>query len=325
MAFLKNVSNLFPLSFLIKGREINTFLPFYHGVYDDVQDPMIKHLYPMKSLKDFTRDLDVLLENFAPISLLDLMNGKTVGDKPCFHLTFDDGLSSCYNLIMPILLEKKIPATFFLNSDFIDNKGLFYRYKVSLIIEHIEGNNQNLVSKSKEILKAKNLSDIKSKLLSFGYNDVAKIDDLALKLGLDFSVFLEKEKPYLSSDQIKEMIANGFTFGSHSCDHPYYNKINLEEQIRQTIESTNFVKRKFNLNYSTFAFPFTDDGVEANFFEKIESEKLLNVSFGTAGLKKTPYNFHNQRTPMEDLNISGLSRIKMEYFKKMIKIIIGRN
>ena len=52
-------------------------------------------------------------------------------------LSFDDGLVECHQVIAPLLMTKGVPATFFLNNHFIDNRDLFFRYKASLIIDQV--------------------------------------------------------------------------------------------------------------------------------------------------------------------------------------------
>jgi hypothetical protein len=38
-------------------------------------------------------------------------------------------------MAMPILRRKGVPATVFVNSDFVDNQDLFFRFKAALIID----------------------------------------------------------------------------------------------------------------------------------------------------------------------------------------------
>ncbi|MEZ4894282.1 MAG: hypothetical protein R2778_14860 [Saprospiraceae bacterium] len=79
----------------------------------------------------------------------------------------------------------------FWNSAFIDNKALFFRYKASLLIEK-HGSNIDETTRQE--------------ILAVRYADKEQLDAMALELGLDFGAFLETEKPYLSSDQIEELI-----------------------------------------------------------------------------------------------------------------------
>ena len=115
-------------------------LPFYHTVAEQPL-PHIKHLYRMKTVAEFNKDLDFLLKYFEPIDVETLYHfhtNKIVPEKPVFHLSLDDGLKEIYETVAPILLKKGVPATFFVNSKFADNKALFYRYHTSLAIENLK-------------------------------------------------------------------------------------------------------------------------------------------------------------------------------------------
>ncbi|HRN41610.1 MAG TPA: polysaccharide deacetylase family protein [Vicingus sp.] len=252
---------------------------------------------------DFEKDLDYLTKNFKPISLAELIALKKNGFKTSenyFHITFDDGLSELYNVVAPILLKRKIPATFFINTDFIDNNDLFYRFKASILAEKVAAHG----------------------MLDIDYNQKQDLDELAEIVKIDFKQYLETEKPYLTSSQIKELILQGFTIGAHSKNHPLYNMLSEEDQLKQTLESLDFLKNEFQLEYSVFSFPFTDDGVGKEFFKKIESK--VDITFGSAGIKKDSISFNLQRIPMET-NLSAEKIIKTQYFYCLLKKIFKKN
>ena len=209
-------------------------------------------------------------------------------------------MSEFYHIVAPILKEKGIPATVFLNTDFIDSKSMFYRFKASILFDQL---------KDKSIL-------------SKGFDDSKELDEMALKNGINFNNYLEEEKPYLTTSQIKELIADGFTIGAHSKNHPHYNLLKLEEQLIQTKESISTVVNQFNLKYKVFSFPFTDDGVSKQFFESIKSE--VDLTFGCAGLKKNTYDYHLQRIAMESTS-NAKTILKTEYAYYMMKSIVGKN
>ena len=120
-----------------------------------------------------------------------------------------------------------------------------------------------------------------------------------MKLILPDLKYLEKEKPYLTTEQINHLLNNDFYFGAHSTSHPRYSLLSLEEQLEETVKSVKYVASKFNLKYKLFSFPFSDDGVSPVFFEKILKEKSADSTFGSAGLKNQNNEFHFQRIPME--------------------------
>ena len=277
-------------------------LPFYH-VVSDTEKAHFKHLYPIKSVTEFKEDLDALLKHFKPISLIELIKLVQSGKKPkdkVFHLTFDDGLQELYTVVAPILKEKNIPATFFINTDFLDNKAMFYRFKASLLSDKFAANG----------------------MLDLPYGQEKDIDVLAETLGYDFDDYLKNEQPYLSSDQVQELIKQGFTIGGHSLNHPLYSKLSVDEQIHQTIKSVNKLVDTFKLDYKVFSFPFTDNGVEGAFYKKINNQ--LDLTFGTAGIKHDVANINLQRIGMEE-NKKGIEIIKTQHLYYFFKKFLGKN
>jgi peptidoglycan/xylan/chitin deacetylase (PgdA/CDA1 family) len=131
--------------------------------------------------------------------------------------------------------------------------------------------------------------------------------------------FLNQTQPYLTSEQIKNLNVQGFTIGAHSIDHPYYYKIPLAEQLRQTRESLNFVSSIINQKLRLFAFPFTDYHVYPDFFEQIKPD--VDLCFGTAGLKNDKIPFNLQRFGVENDKFSTLkSVLKKAYLKRIVKM-----
>jgi hypothetical protein len=192
-------------------------LPFYHTV-SDINLPHISQLYNVKTIADFESDLDYLLSIAQPISLSELISVEQNAHrykKPVFHLSFDDGLAEFYEVIAPILVQKGIPATCFLNSDFIDNQSLFYRFKASLIINKLRQEKTGSVCwKNYHIWANKHAfksSDYKVSLKSVSYNQTTLLDELAALLEIDFESYLKENKPYLSTNQIENLIHKGFT------------------------------------------------------------------------------------------------------------------
>src|SRR5208337_1718914 len=118
------------------------------------------------------------------------------------------------------------------------------------------------------------LKDFNLYILSVNYCHREIIDQIAQLSNCDFSDYLSKNKPYLSSEQISKMIKDGFTFGGHSVEHPFYWLLSLSEQLYQTCESVRFLKEKFQLKYGAFAFPHGDSKVTREFFTELYSTKL---------------------------------------------------
>ncbi len=282
------------------------FLPFYHVVSNE-NLPHVKN-YPYRDVETFERELDFILKYYQPITLQELKN--RVGHKKVFHLSFDDGLKECAEIIAPILKRKGIPATFFVNTGFVGNKALFHKYKASLILDEL---GKRTCDFKEEFDQKDNFQEIKS--LKNTIHDNEGIYKLAEILQVDFDKFLEVNKPYLTLSQLQQLKEDGFTIGAHSIDHPEFWLIKEEEQFRQVAESVNWVKENLGQDILAFAFPFTDNGVPGGVFKKIEENQLCDITFGTAGLKYDQYPWHFQRFACEGGDsLEKVLKKEMAYF-----------
>jgi peptidoglycan/xylan/chitin deacetylase (PgdA/CDA1 family) len=309
---------------LLKATGLKLIHPFYHTISNK---PLlhIQHLYPVKNSEAFKADLDFLLQHFAPLGVKDFMElsrADSAPPKPSFLLSFDDGLSEFYDVIAPILLQKGVPAICFLNSAFIDNRDLFYRYKASLLVDAIM-RSPALVEQI--IPLTGSIGDMKKHILSISYSERAQLDQIAEAIGSSFANYLSEQKPYLTSEQIVELKNKGFYFGAHSVDHPEYQYLNLEEQIRQTKESVEYVCNTFSLDYKLFSFPFTDYKVSKTFFDRLNAKNIIDFTFGSAGLKEESIQTHYQRIPFEVDNMPGKQILHAELLYYAIKKMLGKH
>ncbi len=299
-------------------------LPFYHTV-SDKEMPHIKHLYPVKGVKAFINDLDFLLKHFAPIDYTEfkeLFHNNKKPRKPAFLLSFDDGLKEFDDVIAPILLKKGIPAICFLNSGFIDNKDLFYRYKSSLLVDKVK-KEPGLINKISTLFE--DHSNIIQNILSVQYQNKAVLDEIAKLIQYNFNDYLSNQSPYLNSEQIISLISKGFHFGAHSINHPEYQYIELQEQVRQTKESIQYISNKFSIENKIFSFPFTDYNISKQFFSHIRENDIVDITFGCAGQKKDIISNNFQRIPFEMNNLSCKQIINGELLYYLLKMPFGKN
>jgi peptidoglycan/xylan/chitin deacetylase (PgdA/CDA1 family) len=324
---------LLSLKRLMKLSGHKTILPFYHTV-SDTELVHIKHLYPVRKVTKFEKDLDILLKYYKPIGLEELSEfdydlRNLPGNN--FLLTFDDGLKEFKDVIAPILQKKGIPAICFLNSSFINNKELFYRHKVSVLIEHLNKLKQQ-GDISLEVLEWLSHQQLPStegflSLKQIKYAERSKLDELASLSGVSFANYLDSVQPYLTWEEIKSLKEVGFYFGAHSLDHPPFQELTEAEQHRQLKESLDMIVTGLNLDYRLFSFPFSDKGVSKVFLEKFfcGSSPIADLTFGTAGLKQSELHQHLQRIPMEKSTQSATAILKDEYFRCIVRTILNRN
>ncbi|WP_162231143.1 polysaccharide deacetylase family protein [Sunxiuqinia dokdonensis] len=293
----------FSLAQLSAGDDVPVLLPFYHLVSD--HDHPFQYNYRVLSTKRFREDLDFLLAYFEPITLEELHSGMNL--KNCFHLSFDDGLRQCFDVIAPILKEKGVPATFFVNPAFVDNHDLFHRYKAAVL-------NQFFAKKGV-------MSDLQNT-----YADLMSLDQMAEDVGLDWQEYLQKENPYMTLEQLSQLERDGFTIGAHSWDHPEFWLLDEASQLDEIRESMEWLGANFSPKIKAFAFPFTDFGVSPFVFDAIRRERLCDLTFGTAGIKFEKETRHHQRLPMERAGYkTARDLLKAEYLSYQLKRLVDQH
>ncbi len=307
----------------------NFILPFYHAVTNNA--PIhLKHLYNVRDINQFENDLDTLLKTFNPISIDDLeyhvINKKRL-PRNSFLLTFDDGLREFKENAYPIIKKKGIPVTIFVNSDFINNKNLFYRFKAGIIIEQLLKSDKATIKRIDSLTRKydKRKNNLIYFIKSINYSHKFILDDIGQIMGIDFNEYLIKQKPYLTIKELIELQNDGVNIGTHSIDHPLFSELTPKEQIHQLTFSIKELEKALNHKIRSFSFPFTDFGIDDTFFKHIYSNKIISLSFGTAGIKNEKMLQHLQRIPVENYTYSLRNILIIQYLYYILKIPFFKN
>lgn len=320
---IARVARSMDLKRLIKLSGQNLIFPFYHAVSEEAI-PHVSHLYRVPTPKEFERDLDLLLKHFEPMDMETYLalDRKEKGRRGMV-LTFDDGLKECHQIIAPLLRKKGIPAVFFLNNRFIDNHGLFYRYKASLIIHQVR-DDCRVMERVSAFLKIPQ-TYVEKSIRMIGPQQSSLLDILARESGIEYSAYLRDQPVYMTSREIEDLLKWGFDIGGHSLDHQNFSSMKEEEILEQVKMSIDDLIKRFSVNTRYFSFPFTSDGVPRGLIRKLLDEEVASALMGTAGLKKTGRQNYIQRIPMEGFRASALETMQTEYLYYLLKAPFGKN
>lgn len=167
-------------------------------------------------------------------------------------------------------------------------------------------------------------AEIRTALLRLKFNEQQAVEEIAGIMGVDFASYLSTVKPYITSDQVTKMITMGFAFGGHSVDHPLYSALPIDEQLHQTCESVKYVRERFSLEYSAFAFPHGHNSVSQQCLREIITKCEVDVCFGTGGIQRGATANHFHRFSMEN-SLAPTQRI-LSYFygRSLCKSITSR-
>ncbi|HMG15044.1 MAG TPA: polysaccharide deacetylase family protein [Saprospiraceae bacterium] len=321
-----SIYSYLPFKTLLYRKAIPDIIPLYHTTGFNHYLPETGFLYRNRTEKEFEQDLDFLLKRFTPVDLESLhinvsQNKKTF--KPYFHITIDDGLASNYEIMAPVLYKKGIPATFFINPAFIGDQEIMHRYKASLLLDFISHYTDSILSIAEQLQVKPSFKDIEKKLLSIKYPQRNTFDLLIAQMGISWNEILNSNPLYMDMTQLGKLNENGFSLGAHSWDHPEFDLLSMEEQKQQIESSLEWINQYFRQKTRCFAFPFTDHWVSKELFEWLHT--MVDLSFGTAGLKTDIYHRHLQRIPIEKSKLAMSSIIKKEALAFWIKKILGKS
>ena len=265
-----------------------------------------------------------MLRYYEPVSIEDYLENPSVPrGKRRMVLSFDDGLAECHQVIAPMLKSRGIPAIFFLNNDFIDNRGLFYRYRASLLIDHLKKDARGF-KRVTEFLSIPE-EQVREAILMVGYNQQPLLEELARIAEMDDAAYLKAHGIYMTTAQVKELLKWGFHLGGHSLDHPEFCRMQEREIVSQVSRSTRDLQERFGIRQACFAFPFTSDGIPEQVIDQLLDDGVADLLFGTAGLKRTGRYRFIQRIPMESLDRPALQVLRAEYLYYLLKAPLGQN
>jgi len=238
---------------------------FYHLVSDKV-NPLVSRLYRYRDVRTFRNDLDFFQKNFNFVSFDQVVEhvqkGIELPEYPLF-LSFDDGHREMYEVVAPILTEKNIPATFFLCTNIIDNMDMIVPHKKSYIADRIAKMDDRGFASARAGLRellalprdagVRQVCDAVTGL--HNYDDRDKVDALSKLLDMDWDEILSEMSPYLTKDQVRWLLNQGFTIGSHGLDHTKFSFLDDAQRVNQVEKSVDYLCKNFGMDKIGFSFP----------------------------------------------------------------------
>ena len=274
----------------------------------------------------FEKQIIFLKKYFQIVDLCELKEIKTADDikKDIIVLTFDDGYRDNYTYAFPILKKYNVPATIFLATDFISTDKLLWYDELAWILDMGSNTPDTSLLLKNDI--PKDIAYDVNAYFSYTAGNGSCLGRLASRLKIlspaDRKFILEKladicalttwpgkgDRAMLSWDEVKEMSANGISFGSHTKSHPVLSSLSVDDAQREIVDSKKIIEDQLQKSVNAFAFPFgrkedysnvttqflEDEGFEYAFSTNMGGEQLpLNnlLELKRKGVAPHPYLF----------------------------------
>ncbi|MBI5092967.1 MAG: polysaccharide deacetylase family protein [Candidatus Hydrogenedentes bacterium] len=250
----------------------------YHLVSAE-PSPLVSPLFSFKTPAQFESDLHFLKSHYSMVGYADtaaqILGGRSILPSRAALLTFDDGFAECHTTVRPLLLKHKIPAVFFVITDALNNRFLPYRNRVALCLDRLRRATDDefggFASELKALApQARSSREAAEKWVrSLTNRDTAVLDAIFRLLNIDPQAFLTVRKPFLSTDQILELVRDGFTIGAHSVTHTDFSLLDEPAIEREIVESCAVVCALTGASHAPFAFPFNGNSLKRLFLADV--------------------------------------------------------
>ncbi len=251
--------------------------------YHVISDEQLEHassLYSYKPVDVFEQHLLYLKKNFHILSYEEISaqrkSGRSRQDCGVF-ISFDDGMAECYTVVRPLLKKHGIPCIFFLATDFLDNATMFHRHQVSICLERLKKMNEaqvgNISSQLNDSFKQSLNTplDVRRWILGLDATENSILDEVCSIIQVDIPGYLGACQPYLTTEQVRELVSDGFTVGAHSKSHPILANVTEHQREQEIIESTMIVKDLTGATSVPFAFPYSGDGIDRDHLRQMKT------------------------------------------------------
>jgi putative peptidoglycan lipid II flippase len=288
----------------------------YHVVSDE--DLAHVRLYRYKNRTQFERDVAYVRDR--AVGYADVAKHR-LEDSPLptnsVLLTFDDGFAECYDVVRPILLRHRVPAVFFLTTDFIDERETFHETKLSLCLTEIERMSNDRAAEIAERLKADGsfahrmrglVGDTTTArlgvaristashphkralllwILGLQKDDAIGIGRACELFGVDFAAYRANRQLFLSSSQVKQMVAEGFTIGAHGTNHRSLVGTPPQSIDREIVRSAQAIRDLTGQAHVPFAFPYEGRAIDRRILASIRARHpFIQLFFDSGGLHR---------------------------------------
>jgi peptidoglycan/xylan/chitin deacetylase (PgdA/CDA1 family) len=192
-----------------------------------------------------------------------------------FAITFDDGFYNNFSIAAPILKKMKIPATFYITTDFIENNLTSWIDRIEIAVENtvsarsIKVNGIKLSFSNSIKSKINFLKKIRKILKNNSKYDLYNLSDQIIK-EIGFRGFYKKSDSILDKkmnwQNIKDLMKNDlFAIGGHSSAHKIFSQMKYEECKDDIINSIKIINKRLKIKLRHYSYP---EGLKKSYSER---------------------------------------------------------
>jgi peptidoglycan/xylan/chitin deacetylase (PgdA/CDA1 family) len=189
----------------------------YHAI-EEGETPFTRGLAISTTPAQLEAHLRFLGRHYRVVPLEALGDGSP--DQPCVAITFDDGFRSVYVYAWPLLRAARMPATLFLTTDAIGNKGLIWTHELNGFLQHDPATALPIIARHLGHEQCPGVRDVIRLLVDqFDPERIERLlGDLRQACGVDPGALARELRQYCDWQELTEM-ADVMRFGHQTASH----------------------------------------------------------------------------------------------------------
>lgn len=233
----------------------------YHSVFEG-PDSHQNTLDMGHTVEIFRSQMEIVARNYDIVSMGDIpmfLSGEKRMPRRPVAVTFDDGYANNFEVATPVLNRYGIPATFYVTTDCIDRNQLPWIARIRRAFRTTQ--RQAWLAPDGRALPLTN-ADMRENARIIACEQCAQLagheQERVIKK-IETALGLEPPSPetcrMLSWDELRRMVRNGHTVGSHTLSHPNLAHVGPEELRTELVESRQRLERELGVPVEHFAYP----------------------------------------------------------------------
>jgi peptidoglycan/xylan/chitin deacetylase (PgdA/CDA1 family) len=228
---------------------------------------LMYHRFPAERRQEFARQLEHVKRNYRVLPLEQIVRALKEGraiEPNTLAITVDDGHRDFYETAYPELKARALTATVFLTTGFLDGSWLWFdrvnwlfrnaRVDAAAIAMPYETRHFALDTDARRMAAGGEVAE--SLVLLENADREKRIGEMERSLKVATPAVIAAEFAPLLWNQVREMAANGISFGAHTVTHPTLSAVSEGAQIEAELqESKRRVEEETQREAPIFCYP----------------------------------------------------------------------